>query len=92
MIDTFFKGKKKSFAIRWLLDELHKLTWVAKRRRMNWEEFRTLGLLPKEVIEEIIGILERRRRSVESPLALSCEEQAFFKFFEDEMGRAESRL
>src|SRR5215471_657060 len=51
MIDTFFKGKKKSFAIRWLLDELHKLSWVAKRRRMNWEESRTLGLLPKEVIE-----------------------------------------
>ena len=45
MIDTFFKGKKKSFAIRWLLDELHKLSWVAKRRRMNCEEFRSLGLI-----------------------------------------------
>lgn len=92
MLDTFFKGKKKHFAIRWLLDELHKLIWVAKRRRMNWEEFRTLGLLPKEVIEEIIDIHERRKQSLESPPPLSCEEQAFFKFFEDEMERDDSRF
>src|SRR5215471_9277950 len=74
MIDTFFKGKKKSFAIRWLLDELHKLSWVAKRRRMNWEESRTLGLLPKEVIEELIDIHEHRTQAEENPPPLSFEE------------------
>jgi hypothetical protein len=84
------QGKKKRFAVRWLLDELHKLSWVAKRRRMNWEESRMLGLLPKAVIEEIIDIHERRKHPVESPLPLSCEEQAFFKFFEQEMERLDS--
>jgi hypothetical protein len=44
MLDTFFRGTQKRFAIRWLLDELHQHSWVVKRRRMNWEESRTLGL------------------------------------------------
>jgi hypothetical protein len=87
MLDTFFRGKKKRFAIEWLLDELHNHSWVAKRRRMNWEESRTLGLLTKEAIQELIDIHEDRRQAEENPPPLSFEEQAFFKYFECEMSR-----
>ena len=69
------------------LDEIHKHSWVAKRRRMNWEESRTLGLLTKEAIQEIIDIHEHRRQAEENPPPLSFEEQAFFKYFECEMSR-----
>jgi hypothetical protein len=86
MIDTFFRRNKTRVAIRWLLDELHKHIWVAKRRRMNWEECRTLGLLTNEVIQEIIDLHELGRPTEETPPPLSAEEQAFFKFFEDEVG------
>jgi hypothetical protein len=51
-----------------------------------------LGLLPKEVIEEIVDMHERRRQIVENPPALSSEEQAFFKFFEVEMRKTDTRL
>ena len=44
ILATFFRGREKHFAIRWLLDELGKHAWVAKRRRMNWEESHTLDL------------------------------------------------
>jgi hypothetical protein len=89
-IDTFFKGRKKGFAVRWLLDELQKHSWVAKRRRMNWEESHTLGLLTNEVIQEILK-LHGRGSQTAGTSALSPEEQAFFKYFEDEMGTLGSR-
>jgi hypothetical protein len=92
MIETFFRGRKKRFAIRWLLEELDKHSSVAKRRRMNWEESHTLGLLTKEVVQEIIDIHERAGQTGVNPPPLSPEEQAFFKSFEDEMGRPNSRL
>jgi hypothetical protein len=91
-IDTFFKGRERRFAIRSLLDELQTYSWVAKRRRMNWEESRTLGLLTKEVIREIIDIHERGRRESEGPPPLCVEEQAFFEHFELEMRRPDSRV
>jgi hypothetical protein len=53
---------------------------------MNWEECRTLGLLTNEVIQEIIDLHELGRPTEETPPPLSAEEQAFFKFFEDEVG------
>jgi hypothetical protein len=90
MIETFFRGRKKRFAIRWLLEELDKHCWVTKRRRMNWEESRTVNLLTKEVIQEIIDIHERRQTGG-NPLPLSPEEQVFFKSFEDEIERPDSR-
>ena len=85
MIETFFRGREKRFATRWLLEELDKHSWAAKRRRMNWEESHTLGLLTKEAIQEIIDIHERPRQTGVNPPPLSAEEQAFFKSFEDEM-------
>jgi len=87
MIDTFFRGRQKRFAIRWLMDELHKHRWVAKRRRMNWEKSRTLSLLPKEVMQEIIDIHEHWRQAGENLPPLSSEEQAFFKYLESEMAK-----
>ena len=72
------------------LDELQKHSWVAKRRRMNWEESHTLGLLTNEVIQEILK-LHGRGSQTAGTSALSPEEQAFFKYFEDEMGTLGSR-
>lgn len=92
MIETFFRGRKKRFAIRWLLEELDKHSSVAKIRRMNWEESHTLGLLTKDVVQEIIDIHERTGQTGVNPPPLSPEEQAFFKSFEDEMGRPDSSL
>ena len=88
ILATFFYGREKRFAIRWLLDELGRHAWVAKRRRMNWEESRTLDLMPKEALEAIIRSASGRRTEVEAdPPPLSLEEQAFFQSFEEQMGR-----
>ena len=89
-IEGFFRGRKVSSAIWWLLDELSKHSWVAKRRRMNWEESGTLGLLPAAVLEEIFRDHERRRQAAEQPPPLGPEEQAFFQYFEDELARPDS--
>jgi hypothetical protein len=92
VIDTFFKGNETRFAIRWLMDELHKHRWVAKRRRMNWEESRTLGLLTQEALQELICVHEGRGQIIEVPRPLSTEEQAFFKFLEDDIRTQDSPL
>jgi hypothetical protein len=88
ILATFFRGREKRFAIRWLLNELGRHAWVAKRRRMNWEESHILDLLPKEALETIIKSASERRTEVEAdPPPLSLEEQAFFQSFEEQMGR-----
>jgi hypothetical protein len=83
-LETFFRGRGKNDAIRWMLEELGKHAWVAKVRRMNWEEFQTLGLVQQEVLDAIINGAEERRRET-SPPRLSSEEQAFFQSFEEQM-------
>ncbi len=88
ILQAFFRGREKHFAIRWLLEELGKHAWVAKVRRMNWEESHTLGLVPKEVLEAILkGSWERGREAAAGPSRLSLEEQAFFQSFEEQMER-----
>ena len=88
ILATFFRGREKHIAIRWLLDELGKHAWVAKRRRMNWEESHTLDLVPKEVLEAILkSAWERRREAKADPPPLSLEEQTFFQSFEEQMER-----
>ena len=88
ILATFFRGREKHIAIRWLLDELGKHAWVAKRRRMNWEESHTLDLVPKEVLEAILKSDWERRREVKAdPPPLSLEEQTFFQSFEEQMER-----
>ena len=86
MIETFFRGRKKHSAIRWLLGELDKHRWVAKRRRLNWEESQTLGLLTKEVIEELVDLRAHTTQCRVDPAPLSPEELAFFNPYEDQMG------
>jgi len=86
-IDTFFKARSKRSAIRWLLDELNMHRWVARRRRTNWEECGTLGLMPKETIQEIMDAQGQGGRLPPPPL--SAEEQAFFKSFEEELARTD---
>ena len=87
-LEGFFRGRKNHFAIRWMLDELGKHVWVAKRRRMNWEESNNLGLVPKEVLDAIIkDALERERAVKAEPPELSLEEQAFFQSYEAQMER-----
>ena len=77
-LETFFRGRGKHGAIRWMLEELGKHAWVARVRRMNWEEFQTLGLVPQEVLDAIISS-GAERRSETNPPRLSAEERAFFQ-------------
>jgi hypothetical protein len=89
-LEAFFRGREKHFAIRWMLEELGKHVWVAKRRRMNWEESHNLGLVPKEVLDAIIkDALERERAAKAEPPELSLEERAFFQSYEAQMERHE---
>jgi hypothetical protein len=83
-LEAFFRGRGKHGAIQWMLEELGKHAWVARVRRMNWEEFQTLGLVQQEVLDAIINGAEERRRET-SPPRLSSEEQAFFQSFEEQM-------
>jgi hypothetical protein len=86
ILGAFFRGRERNFAIRWLLEELGKHAWVARRRRMNWEESHTLGLVPKEVLEAIIKrTWERRRPAGTNQPRLSPEEQVFFQAYEAQM-------
>ena len=87
ILATFFRGREKHIATRWLLDELGKHAWVAKRRRMNWEKSHTLDLVPKEVLEAIVQRASEHREFEAVPLSLSPEEQAFFQSFEEQMER-----
>jgi len=83
-LETFFRGRGKQGAIQWMLEELGKHAWVARVRRMNWEEFQTLGLVRQEVLDAIInGAGERWRET--NPPRLSSQEQAFFQSFEEQM-------
>jgi hypothetical protein len=87
ILETFFRRREKHFAIRWLMEELGKHAWVAKIRRMNWEESGTLSMVPKGVLDAIIqDIRERRKQAGEDAPPLSPEEQAFFQSYEEEMG------
>lgn len=79
-LETFFRARGKQGAIRWLLEELSKHAWVARTRRMNWEEFRTLGLVQQEALN---GIVDGGRET--RPPQLSCEELSFFKSFEEQI-------
>jgi hypothetical protein len=83
-LETFFGGRGKHGAIHWMMEELGKHAWLARVRRMNWEEFQTLGLVPQEVLDAIIhGARERWRET--NPPRLSSEEKAFFQAFEEQM-------
>jgi hypothetical protein len=82
-IDIIFKTLPKSSAIECLLDDLDQHRWVAKRRRMNWEECGTLFLVPEETIGEIITA--QKHQLAQNPPPLSDEEQAFFRSFEKQL-------
>ncbi len=87
-LQGFFRGREKHFAIRLMLDELGKHAWVAKRRRLNWEESNNLGLVPKDVLDAIIkDALERERAAKAELPELSLEERAFFQSYEAQMER-----
>jgi hypothetical protein len=86
MIETFFYGREKGFAVRWLVDELDKHTWEATVRRMNWQESQTLSIVPKQVLVEIVqNVREKARQAEEAIAPLSPEEKTFFKSFEEQM-------
>lgn len=82
MLDTFFRGRGRDRAIRWLMEGLSKHAWEAKVRRMNWEGSGTLAMVPREVIDEI---LRREMQRAEEDAPLSPEQRTFFQFFEDQM-------
>jgi hypothetical protein len=85
-LEAFFRGREKHGAIQRMLEELSKHVWVARVRRMNWEEFQTLGLVPQEVLDAIIQDTREHRREAETDSPrLSPEEQVFFQSFEAQM-------
>src|SRR6266849_5501440 len=69
MLETFFRGREKRFAIRWLMEESGTLSVVPKE-------------VLDEIIKDI---RERRREAGGDPPPLSPEEQAFFQSYEEEM-------
>jgi hypothetical protein len=85
-METFFRGREKHRAIGWMFEELGKHAWVARVRRMNWEEFHSLGLVAPEVLEAILEVARERMKAAETgPRPLSAEEQVFFQSFEAQM-------
>jgi hypothetical protein len=85
-LETFFRGRDRHFAIRWLMEELEKHTWEARIRRMNWEESGTLSVVSKQVLDEILRhIRQCEIGAAEEDTPLSPEERAFFQSFEDQM-------
>jgi hypothetical protein len=94
-LQTFFRVQEKGLAIRWLMNELEKHTWEAKIRRINWEEFQTLSVVPKQVLDEIVRDIREQKRQAAEVSALSPEEVSFFKPLEEQMAqdyRAESHF
>ena len=88
-IDTLFKTLPKRSAVECLLNELGKHRWLAKRRRMNWEELGTLGLVPEAIIRQLVAAQKRGQDiNPEPPLPLSAEEHHFFKFFEQQLAQS----
>ncbi len=82
-IDMLFRTLPTRSAVKCLLNEVGEHRWVAKRRRMNWEELGTLSLVPEEIIREIIAA--QKRELAVNPPPLSAEEHAFFKSFEEQL-------
>ena len=83
-IEISFRGKDKSHAFRWMMEELGWHAWAAKVRRMNWEEERTLNTVTNELIEAILEDIQERR-DAQQARPLSPEEEAFFKSYEVQM-------
>jgi hypothetical protein len=82
-LELFFLGKDKRGGIRRLLEDVEKHARLAWARRMNWEDFQTLGLLPPDVLNEILeGARERMEAEPPQP---SAEELIFFQSFEEQM-------
>jgi hypothetical protein len=50
---------------------------------MNWEELGTLGLVPEEIIREIVAA--QKRELAVNPPPLSAEEHVFFNSFEEQL-------
>jgi hypothetical protein len=69
------------------MDELGKHVWEAKIRRINWQEFQTLSILPKQVLDEIVRDIREQKRGAVEVSALSPEEETFFKPFEEQMAQ-----
>lgn len=94
-IEIFFKHYKSSarafgHMLWWLRDNY---VWLAKARLLNWQERGDIGLVSKEVLEEI---LENQKineiRDEGGVLPLSPGEQEFFKLYEEEANLPEGEF
>jgi len=86
---AFFRGMERRGASRRLLDAVSMHAWTARVRRMNWEEFQTLGLVPQALLDQ--ALLDQALRDdidagpESSPAPMSLEQQSFFQAFEKQM-------
>jgi hypothetical protein len=83
-LETFFRGGERRGTSQRILDAVGMHAWIASLRRMNWEEFQTLGLVPPALLEE--ALLDEISAGTETgPPAMSIEEQIFFQSFERQL-------
>lgn len=87
----FFRSNSADVGMALLMKEMDTFLWLAKVRRMNWEEEGHLGVLGREVIRAVLDdVQERRRLAAQSDVQpLSDGERAFFRFYEEEMNAAQ---
>ena len=86
----FFRSKPAGAGIALLMKEMDTFLWLAKVRRMNWEEEGHLGVLSREVVQAVLDdVRERRRIAAQSAVQpMPDGERAFFRFYEEEMNTA----
>ena len=79
-LQSFFLAGENKGALERLLDHVSMHAWVAKARRMNWEEFGSLGLVAPDALERLAV-----RSGEPEPPPLFPEEREFFERFESQL-------
>lgn len=75
-LQAFFRGMGRRGASQRLLDAVGMHAWTARMRRMNWEEFQTLGLVPQALLNHVLET---------GPPPMSLEQESFFRSYEKQM-------
>ena len=86
-LDCFFRSNSAPLAVALLFKELDTFLWLARVRRMNWEEQGHLSVLTREVISAVMtDVQERRSATLESAVPpLTESERSFFQPYEEEI-------
>lgn len=72
--------------LRWLREYL----WIARARLLNWREGGSVGLISKEILEQLVKEYEAQQEEQwkeKEPLSSFPEESSFFETYEREMDK-----